>query len=319
MERPVSAPGGVSARRNQILERPVLTHRCRAHAPHGSVAIIFIVFTGTLTLASLNDPYHYHLLTSSPLDPQTTLTAHTPKHVPILAGDSSATSSATATKRCASASSSTARADKLLFPRLVRRVQAVIEVPVKVEEEEEEADGEANRVDWPDSTVPQPTSTPTGGINGAVAGTGTGPGTGGRGGTGGSAKRHKSSASSHQRRRSIIGPPSDDEEERRSLVEGEEEPASEGEEEEEGDDGSGEYVDEEEVENVIVNGTPSAAAAATTTGGGQKAAFPMIPWGRKHIGHQPDEEDDELMMYAKVWHFLFPLSSLFVDAVRFTG
>jgi hypothetical protein len=297
MERPVSAPGGVSARRNQILERPVLAHRRRAHAPPGSVTIIFIMFTGTLMLASLNDPYHHRLLTSSPLDPQTTLTAHTPKHVPILAGDSSATSSATATKRGASASSSTARADKLLFPRVVRRVQAVIEVPVKVEEEEEgDGDGEANRVDWPDSTVPQPTSTPTNGINGAVAGTGTG--TGGRGGTGGSAKRHKSSASSHQRRRSIIVPPSDDEE-RRSLVEGEEEPPSEHEEEEEeGDDGSGEYVDEEEVENAIVNGTPSAAAA--TTGGGQKTAFPKIPWGRKHIGHQPDEEDDELMMYAKV-------------------
>ena len=233
-----------------------------------------------------------------PLDPQTTLTAHTPKHVPILEGDSSAT------KRYASASSSTARADKLHsptkalpFPRVVRRVQAVVEVPVKVEEEEE--DGEAIRVDWPDSTVlPQPTSTPTGGINGAVAGASTS--TGGRGGAArGSAKRHKSSASSHQRRRSIVVPPSplDDEEERRSLVEGEE-PPSEEEEEEEGDDGGGEYVDEEEVENAIVNGTPS-AAAATMTGGGQRTVLP-IPWGRKHIGHQPDEEDDELMMYAKV-------------------
>jgi len=243
---------------------------------------------------------HYHLLTSSPLDLQMTHTAHTPKHVPILAGDSSATSSAT--KRYASASSSTARADKLHsptkalpFPRVVRRVQAVVEVPVKVEEEEEE-DGEVNRVDWPDSTVlPQPTSTPTGGINGAIAGTGIS----GRGGARGSAKRRRSSASSHQRRRSIILPPSpsDDEEERRSLVEGEE-PPSEYENGEEEGDGSGEYVDEEEVENAIVNGTPS-AAATTTTGGGQRAMFP-IPWGRKHIGHQPDEEDDELMMYAKV-------------------
>lgn len=56
MERPVSAPGGVSARRNQILERPVLARRCRAHAPPGPVTVLFIIFTGTLALASLNDP-----------------------------------------------------------------------------------------------------------------------------------------------------------------------------------------------------------------------------------------------------------------------
>jgi len=94
----------------------------------------------------------------------------------------------------------------------------------------------------------------------------------------------------------MIVPPSDDEE-RISLVEGEETPSeNEGEEE---DDGSGEYVGEEEVENAIVNGTPS-AAATTTTGGGQKTVLFPIPWGRKHIGYQPDEEDDELMMYAKV-------------------
>jgi hypothetical protein len=67
----------------------------------------------------------------------------------------------------------------------------------------------------------------------------------------------------------------------------------------EGDDGSGEYVDEEEVENAIVNSTPY--AAATTMGG---SWFP-VPWGRTHIGHQQDEEDDELMMYAKVPSFLF--------------
>ncbi|KAF8501045.1 hypothetical protein F5888DRAFT_1632839 [Russula emetica] len=225
---------------------------------------------------------------------QTTLMAHTPKHVPILAGDSSATSSST--KRCASASSSTFRADKfhsptkaIPFPRVVRRVQAVIDVPVKVEEEEEDVE-EANRVDWPDFTVLLPTSTPTGGINGGARGTG------GHGRAGGSAKRRKSSASS---RSMIFVPPSDDEE-RRSLVDGEEPPSEDEEEVEEGNDGSGEYVDEEEVENAIVNGTPSAAAAATMTGGGggQKAGFP-IPWGRKHVGHQPDEEDDELMMYAK--------------------
>lgn len=93
--------------------------------------------------------------------------------------------------------------------------------------------------------------------------------------------------------------PLSDDEERRSLVEGEEPPLEESEdeegdeeEEEEEGDGSGEYVDEEEVENAIVNGTP-------TTTGGQKTVF-SIPWGRKHIRHQPDEEDDELMMYAKV-------------------
>jgi len=81
-------------------------------------------------------------------------------------------------------------------------------------------------------------------------------------------------------------PPSDDEETRSSVVGEEGLPSEEGGDEE--DDGSGEYVDEEEVENAIVD--------ATT--GGQRTVLP-IPWGRKHIGHQPDEEDDELMMYAK--------------------
>lgn len=173
-----------------------------------------------------------------------------------------------------------------------------------------------NRPDWPDSTVPQPMSTPTGGTNGTVSGTGTG----GRRGAGGSAKRYKSSASSHQRR-SIIVPPSNYDEERRSLVEGEEPPSEdeEGEDEEEDEeDGSGEYVDEEEVENAIVNGTPSAATAMTTGAGG--SGQKTIPWGRKHIGHQPDEEDDELMMYAKVEPFLLPLRAMHsVDAVNFTG
>ena len=154
---------------------------------------------------------------------------------------------------------------------------------------EEEIDGEANRVDWPDSTVPQPTpSTPTGDTDGAVTVAGTSTGTGGRGGAArGSAKRRKSSASSSHQRRSLILPPSDDEE-RRSLFEGEEGG--------EDDDGSGEYVDEEEIEYAFVDGTPSALA---TTTGDQRTALP-IPWGRKHIGYQPDEEDDELMMYAKV-------------------
>lgn len=81
------------------------------------------------------------------------------------------------------------------------------------------------------------------------------------------------------------------------MVEGEE-PPSEDEEVEEEDDGSGEYVNEEEVENAFVDGAPY-VPATMTTGGGQRTGFP-IPWGRKHIGHQPDEEDDELMMYAKV-------------------
>jgi hypothetical protein len=64
------------------------------------------------------------------------------------------------------------------------------------------------------------------------------------------------------------------------------------------DDGSGEYVDEEEVENEIVDGTPPAMIGQRT-----------VPWGRKHIDHEPDEEDDELMMYAKVWPFrIFLLS-----------
>ena len=51
--------------------------------------------------------------------------------------------------------------------------------------------------------------------------------------------------------------------------------------------GGDEYVDEEEVENAIASSSP---------GPGGKA----VPWGKKHIRHVPDEEDDELMMYAKV-------------------
>jgi hypothetical protein len=88
-------------------------------------------------------------------------------------------------------------------------------------------------------------------------------------------------------------------EERSRDEEGEEPPSNEEEEEEEeegvGDDG-GEYVDEEEVETAIANGTPAT--------GGRKT----VPWGRKHIGHEPDEEDDELMMYAKVDLPFFALS-----------
>lgn len=261
-------------------------------------------------------PHHLHryaLTLDDPLppqrcsrsNPQTTLTTHTPKRVPILAGgDSSTTSSAT--KRCASASasSSTVRADKVLlyptststthsptkaaalaFPRVVRRVQAVIEVPVKQEEGDDE-----NRVDWPDDSAneqKQPTSTPTG--------------TSSRGGGGGSnsAKRRKSSASSHQRslaiplpndgRRSSVG----DDDGEGGEGGGEEESLSDDEDEDEEADDGGEYVDEEEVEIAIASGTPAA-----TTGPGPRTV--MVPWGRKHIGHEPDEEDDELMMYAKV-------------------
>lgn len=77
MERPVSATGGVSARRNQILERPVLAYRCRAHAPPGSVTVIFFIFTGTL--ASLNDPLVIViLLTSFILDLRPADDAHGP-------------------------------------------------------------------------------------------------------------------------------------------------------------------------------------------------------------------------------------------------
>jgi hypothetical protein len=49
-----------------------------------------------------------------------------------------------------------------------------------------------------------------------------------------------------------------------------------------------EYVDEEEVENAIASSSPGP--------GGGKA----VPWGKKLIRQLPDEEDDELMMYAKV-------------------
>jgi len=233
---------------------------------------------------------------------QIKLAAHTPKLAPILTGDSSATSSAT--KRCpsGSASSSTVRADKVpttthlpkalaAYPRVVRRVQTVINIPVK----EEEEDGDGNRVDWPDDSaaVLQPTSTPTGS---ASAGTSS------RGGArGGSTRRRKSSASSHQRSQPV--PPPSDKAKRRSFADDDNvdvdddddvDDADEEEDDEEGPltDGGGdggEYVDEEEVEIAIASGTPAAAAT------GQKT----IPWGRKHIGHEPDDEDDELMMYAK--------------------
>jgi hypothetical protein len=87
----------------------------------------------------------------------------------------------------------------------------------------------------------------------------------------------------------------DDGEEEDEDEDGEEEPQTD-----EGDDG-GECVDEEEVEIAIASGTPAAAAAAAT---GQKT----IPWGRKHVRHEPDDEDDELMMYAKVRSLRLPPS-----------
>ena len=318
MERPVFAPRGDPTGRNQGLERPIPARRQRAHAPPESVICSVIVFTGTLA-----KPASMNLLTREPiLKMQTALVTRTPKLAPILTGNSSATSSST--KRCASASSSTVRADKLLptnttttthsptkalsaYPRVLRRVQAVIEVPIKQEEEE---DGAANRTNWPGDAAAalQPTSTPTGSASAGTssrggAGAGAGAGAGGAGSS--SARRRKSSASSHQR--SQVVPPSD-KAKRRSFAndggddvdvddddDGEEEDEDEDGEEEpqtdEGDDG-GECVDEEEVEIAIASGTPATAAAAT----GQKT----IPWGRKHVRHEPDEEDDELMMYAKV-------------------
>jgi len=50
--------------------------------------------------------------------------------------------------------------------------------------------------------------------------------------------------------------------------------------------GGDEYVDEEEVENAIASSSPGPDGKA-------------VPWGKKHIRQLPDEEDDELMMYAK--------------------
>ncbi|KAI9510582.1 hypothetical protein F5148DRAFT_554253 [Russula earlei] len=207
----------------------------------------------------------------------------------------SLTSSAT-TKRGVSASASassstTARADNKhrphpahsptkagpLLPRLVRRVQAVIEVPVKEEPEGEDGEGllDPADIERPDPAVPRRTSAPAGTAVGV-----------GDGGTGGShrrgARRRKfsasasASASASSHRRSLVAPPDEE-----GYVDGEEPPSDEAE--------DGEYVDEEEVADAIADGTPPSAV-------GRKA----VPWGRKHIRHEPDEEDDELMMYAKV-------------------
>jgi hypothetical protein len=299
MERSVSAPRGNLARGNQGVERPVPARRRRTHATAEPTVIVDDIFAGTHNALPSHLPPHLRP-TLGLKRAQTTLTAHTPKRVPLLAADSSATSSAT--KRGASASSSAAvaaaaagRADKdrpsptktHAFPRIVRRVQAVVEVPVK---EEEEEDGEGNlepgisRPDLEPGThysVPIPTTAPIG--------------NGGAGGSDGGrveARRRKSSASSH-RRRSLIASSDDGS---YGYVDGEEPQSDESDDD---DDGGGEYVDEEEVENAITanGGTGGTHATRTrTTGGGRKT----VPWGRKHIRPEPDDEDDELMMYAKV-------------------
>jgi len=191
-------------------------------------------------------------------------------------------------------------------------VQAVVEVPVKEEEEEV---GEGNLelgISRPDPEPGthysvllhrRPTTAPIG--------------NGGAGGSDGGrveARRRKSSASSHRRR--ILIAPSDDGS--YGYVDGEEPPSDESDDD---DDGGGEYVDEEEVENAIIANGGTPATTMRTTGRGRKT----VPWGRKHIRPEPDDEDDELMMYAKVRVVPpFSASSLscpccFVDAVRFAG
>ncbi|KAI9443161.1 hypothetical protein H4582DRAFT_1922820 [Lactarius indigo] len=176
----------------------------------------------------------------------------TPKCIPVpLPGDSSATSSATKHRASASVSSCSARVDnkpaptKAPLPRVVRRVQAFIEVPVK---EEEQEDLEPER---PDSALLlQPPSTSRAGV-----------------------RRRKSSASSRRVSRRVPSDASDS-----GAGDGEPQPTGGG--------GGDEYVDEEEVENAIASSSPGPDGKA-------------VPWGKKHIRHLPDEEDDELMMYAK--------------------
>ena len=167
--------------------------------------------------------------------------------MPGAGGDSSATSSST--KRCASASSSTARVDskpvihhstsKASLSRVVRRVHAFIEVPVK---EEDQEDLEPER---PGSALLlQPPSTPR------------------------TVGRRKSNASTRRVSRRVLSDASD------SVAGG-------------GGAVGDEHVDEEEVENAIASSSPGPDGKA-------------VPWGKKLIRQLPDEEDDELMMYAKV-------------------
>jgi len=138
----------------------------------------------------------------------------------------------------------------------------------------------------PDSALAHPTSTST--AAGAAA-SASAASAGRR-----AVKRRKSNASASSHRTNPARP-SDDDKASKSYAddsEEEEEPPSD---REEGEADGGEYVDEEEVENAIANGTPTAA--------GRKA----VPWGRKHIRHEPDDEDDELMIYAKVPFLPLPL------------
>lgn len=198
------------------------------------------------------DAEHTRLLNqqlSAPSSQSTLAQDITPKRAPVplpimpgAGGDSSATSSTT--KR-ASVSSSTAHVDKkpavhhsstkAPLPRVVRRVHAFIEVPVK---EEDQEDLEPER---PGSALLlQPSSTPR------------------------AAGRRKSSASSRRVSRRVLSDASD------SVSGG----------------GGDEHVDEEEVENAIASSSPGPDGKS-------------VPWGKKHIRQLPDEEDDELMMYAK--------------------
>ena len=85
---------------------------------------------------------------------------------------------------------------------------------------------------------------------------------------GGDVRRRKSSAGSHHRTEIARSD---------SVDEGEEGPSDEA--------SGGGYVDEEG-EN---------AGMGTVTARGK-----TMPWGRRHIFQQPDEEDDELMMYASL-------------------
>jgi hypothetical protein len=64
----------------------------------------------------------------------------------------------------------------------------------------------------------------------------------------------------------------------------------------------GEYVDEEEGEN---------AGIGTLTAHGKT----MMSWGRKHICHEPDEDDDELKMHASL-KVLLPSYSTLASIVR---
>jgi hypothetical protein len=139
----------------------------------------------------------------------------------------------------------------------------VIEVPVKEEEEEGYDQLDAEQPPLPDAApVVHPTSTPT-----ATA-------------RGGDARRRKSSAGSHHRR-SEVAP----------LDDGEAEALSN----DEIDDV--EYVNEEVF---IEEGTTEAEVENAMMGIALSARDKTVPWGRKHICHEPDEEDDELMMYANL-------------------